>query len=152
MESIAKEFAANQFQDLSNQPWYIRWGIAALGLISGIIYLLFGLTDLFSTTFYVGILEIIIGVILIAFEASLIAKAFSFEFCGVLITLSEKATPLIRVVLYGLWAVLIMIVAQSIGKIFAMIPLIATAAAYFVLWMGSRNQPAEGATSPTDFA
>jgi len=149
MEAVAKEFAVSQFNDLANQPWYIRWGIAALGLISGLICILVGFTDVFGSII-VGALEITIGVILIAFEASLIAKAFSFEFCGVLINFSEKCTPLMRAILYGVWALLIIIVG-SLGKIFTMIPLIATGAAYFVLWMGSRNQAAEAA-SPADFA
>ena len=83
MESIAKEFAANQFQDLSSQPWYIRWGIAALGLLSGLILIFVGLGNVFVTPI-TGVLELGVGLVLIAFEATLVAKAFSWEFCGVL--------------------------------------------------------------------
>lgn len=37
MEAVAAEFANSQYNDLSTQPWYVRWGICACGLIAGIL-------------------------------------------------------------------------------------------------------------------
>lgn len=141
MEAAAAEFASQNFKDLSNQPWYIRWGIAVLGCIAGLICILIGAGDLITFSL-VGLFELLCGVVLIAFEATIIAKAFNFEFCGLLIGWSEKASPLMRVGIYGVFTILV-IVFGGLSKIFIMIPTGATAAAYFVLYMGERK--AEGA-------
>lgn len=150
MEAVAKEFAAGHIQDISNRPWYIRWGIAVLGLIAGLLLILTSLTDTIGLNL-VGIVELGTGVLLIAFEATLIAKAFSFEFCGVLINLSEKCTPLMRGVLYAGLCLLILLMG-TFAKIFILIPVIATSAAYIYLWMEARKEADAGAASPTDFA
>jgi len=140
METVINEVKNSAFADLSGQPWYVRWGICALGTFAGLLMLIIGLSDLVALkSFLLLICEIGIGVVLIAFEATALANAFKWQFCGVLVQWSEKATPLIRAITYGGIAIPI-ILTGGIAKLVVMVPCIATGAAYFVLWMDSRRK------------
>lgn len=150
MESVAQEFSNSQYNDLTSQPWYVRWGICACGLIAGILLIFTSVTDIFHLS-VVGIIELTLAVILICFEVTMLAKAFKFEWCGILIGLSEKAGPLLRATIYGGAAIPIMCL-KGITAVFVLLPCIATGAAYFVLWMDSRKREDEAPITQNEFA
>lgn len=144
METVMN--AANQpgaVDELAGQPWYVRWGLAALGTLAGFICILSAIGDLFGSTIIAASLQIAVGVLLIAFEATALAGIFKWAFCDVLIDYSKKCPPLFRAIIYGGSAVPIILLYANVFHIFVLLPSIATGAAYFVLWMDSRRKSDE---------
>lgn len=94
-------------------------------------------------------IELGLAVVLICFEVTMLAKAFNFEWCGILIRMSETASPLMRAVIYG-GAAIPIICMKGITSVFVLLPCIATGAAYFVLWMDSRKRDDEAPITEHD--
>jgi len=138
METIIKDQVGNAFSggiDTSGQPWYWRWGVAALGTLGGLILLLVGLTHF--TNPLAAILSIILAVVLVSFEATALAKGFNWAFCQALTGVADKITPLYRTIIYG--GLSIGIMTQGITLIFGCLPALACAALYFLLFLDQRN-------------
>ena len=135
---VQKELGASHYTDLSDQPWYVKYGICTLGLLAGILLIFSGLSDFLKLNTIISIIELSLGTILICFEVTALAKAFNFEWCGIIINLSQKAGPLLRAIIYGGGAIPI-ICYSGITAIFLLLPCISTGAAYFVIWMDQRR-------------
>jgi len=141
METIIKDQVTNAFTssiDTSGQPWYWRWGIAALGSIGGVIAIGCGLSSLIATHVLDAGLEFFLGTLLICFEATALAKGLNWQFCQVLVGVSEKVSPLMRTVVYAIMSIVIISVV-SISSIIWLLPTMAVAAAYFLLFLDQRR-------------
>merc|ERR1712226_1310833 len=138
VQNTVKDQVANAFSsgsDTSGQPWYWRWGVAALGLIGGVIMFFKGFGSLITA-----------AILTAAFEATALAKGFNWAFCQALVGVAEKVSPLMRTICYGGLSIVIIIVG-GIGGLFSCIPALACAAAYFLLFLDQRNGGASD-TSP----
>jgi len=153
--TVQNEFTNSRYDDLANQPWYVRWGICVLGLLAAVILVFTSLSDILGAikdfqTGWVGLIELALAVTLVCFEVTTLAKAFSFTWCGLLITFSEKASPLLRATIYG-GAAIPIICVKGVTAVFILLPCIATGAAYFVLWMDSRKRDDEAPITQNEF-
>jgi len=129
--------------DGSGQPWYWRWGVAALGVVGGLLLFFSGLSSILDFSLVNIILKMGFASVLICFEATALAQGFNWAFCQALVGIAEKVPALARSTVYaGLSIVLIIVKFSNI--IICLLPM-CCAAAYFMLWLDTRNQsqPAE---------
>ena len=121
--------ALNGGTDTSGQPWYWRWGVAALGTIGGVL-LAFG--SLSNITHPIDALLMAgFATVLLSFEATALAKGFNFTACQTLVGIADKLTPLMRTVIYSGYTIILVIIVQGIlGTIFLCIPALVCAALY----------------------
>jgi len=138
MESVLQSVAEAQLSEMAKQPWYIRWGISILGTFAALILILTSITEI---AHIYGLLSLGFGFILFAFEGTALAKGFNWTFCGILVDLGDKATPLIRMVVYA--ALSVTIIVMKFSKIFVLLPAMSTCAAYFYLFLLNRETPSD---------
>lgn len=126
--------------DSSGQPWYWRWGVAALGSLGGVFLLISALKSLLSLNILDGTLELVFASVLISFEATALAKGFNFQFCQTLVGFADKLAPLFRTVIYSGFSIILVIVTDGmVGTVFMCIPALICAALYFLLFLDQRG-------------
>jgi len=132
--------------DASGQPWYWRWGVAALGCIGGLCLMISALKSLITFGIAEAILELVFASVLVSFEATALAKGFNFTACQTLTGFAEKLAPLMRTIIYsGLSVVLIIFSDGIIGTIFLCVPPLICAALYFLLYLDQRGTASDQA-------
>lgn len=140
METIVGNAVKDQLSgatDTSGQPWYWKWGIAALGVIGGIVLFFGSLSSLVSLGLVEGLIKMAFACILICFEATALAKGFNWTFCQALVGIAEKVPALVRTVVYA--ALSIVLIILTFSNIFVCLPAMLCAAAYFMLFLDTRN-------------
>lgn len=126
--------------DSSGQPWYWRWGVAALGSLGGVLLLFSALKSILTLGIVEGIFELVFASVLISFEATALAKGFNFPFCQTLVAFADKLAPLFRTVIYSGFSIVLVILSDSmIGTVFMCIPALICAALYFLLFLDQRG-------------
>lgn len=138
--------ALNSGTDTSGQPWYWRWGVAALGSLGGVLLAFSALKSILTLGVLEGLLELIFATILISFEATALAKGFNFTACQTLVGYADKLAPLVRTIIYSGFSIVLVIVSDSIiGTIFLCIPPLVCAALYFLLFLDQRGNTSDQA-------
>merc|ERR1719219_579540 len=97
-----------------------------------------GFSTILGLSFGKAILELSLGILLICFEATALAKGFNWTFCQALVGIADRVTPIMRTIIYGTFSILIICIV-SFGTIFGLLPTMACAAAYFLLFLDQRN-------------
>ena len=140
MESLTNSLN-EQFNELSTQPTFIKNAIAFLGTSAGLWCTLLGIADLIGLKILVSLLQIILGLVLMSFEATKLAKLLKIPMCEPFINVAEKATSLHRIASYSVMAFLICLVSDGFfGKVVTLIPVFGTVAAYGYLIKLQKNE------------
>jgi len=153
METIIENSIKNSMSGVLNggdtaggQPWYWRWGVAALGSLGGVFLAIAALKSFFSLGLVEGLLEAVFASILISFEATALAKGFNFTACQTLVGYADKLAPLMRTVIYSGLSILLVIFSNSmISTIFVCLPALICAALYFLLFLDQRGDTSDQA-------
>jgi hypothetical protein len=154
METIIENSIKNSMSGVLNgggdtvggQPWYWRWGVAALGSLGGVLLAFAALKSFLTLGLVEGLLEAVFASILISFEATALAKGFNFTACQTLVGFADKLAPLMRTVIYSGLSILLVIFSDSmIGTVFMCIPALICAALYFLLFLDQRGDNSEQA-------
>lgn len=128
------------------QPWYWRWGVAALGSLGGVFLAVAALRSIIGLGFVEGLLEAVFATILISFEATALAKGFNFTACQTLVGYADKLAPLMRTVIYSGLSILLVIFSNGmIGTILVCLPALICAALYFLLFLDQRGDTSDQA-------
>jgi len=130
----------------SGQPWYWKWGVAALGSLGGVILAISALKSILTLGIVEGLLEAVFASVLISFEVTSLAKGFNFTACQTLVGIADKLAPLMRTVIYSGMSILLVIFSDGmIGTIFMCIPALICAALYFLLFLDQRGDSSDQA-------
>jgi len=153
METIIENSIKNSMSGVLNggdtaggQPWYWRWGVAALGSLGGVFLAVAALKSIVQLGFVEGLLEAVFASILISFEATALAKGFNFTACQTLVGYADKLAPLMRTVIYSGLSILLVIFSNGmIGTILVCLPALICAALYFLLFLDQRGDTSDQA-------
>ena len=181
VQQVQREFQNSTYNDLSDQPWFVRWGICILGLLAAVILIFTSLRgfgreqknfekkwNFFFVFFFKKIFPTyppptdiftfdIVGIIELALAIILICfevtqLAKAFNFTWCGYLI--KFSELASPLLRSViygGTSIPIICFKGVKAVFILLPCIATGAAYFVLWMDSRKQGDEAPIAEGDF-